>query len=79
MVSVVPIQLRPPEAAARWNVSEAWLEKKRHKGGGPAFVKPSSRVVLYNTAEGDQWFAEHRRQNTSGERRKPQGAPNAAA
>jgi hypothetical protein len=52
-------------AARHLGVSEAFLERKRCTGGGPAYVKLGARVT-YRRADLDAWIAVNRRYNTSG-------------
>lgn len=52
------------EAAAYLGMSKAYLAKLRSNGGGPRFIKVSSRVH-YRRDDIDQWLAAHVYQNTS--------------
>lgn len=39
------MHLTPRQLAARWQVSEKTLERWRHEGNGPAFLKVVGRVL----------------------------------
>ena len=41
------------------------LQNWRHRGGGPDFVKVSSRSVRYRRADLDKWIADRTVSNTS--------------
>lgn len=56
--------LKTPDAAKRLGVSEAFLEKHRCSGTGPAFVK-LGRAVAYREVDLDQWVAARVRTSTS--------------
>jgi hypothetical protein len=53
-------------AARHLGVSEAFLERKRCTGGGPAFVKLGARVT-YRREDLDAWIAANRRYSTNGD------------
>jgi excisionase family DNA binding protein len=53
-----------PEAAAYLGLGKSTLDKLRVTSGGPAFIKIGKRVV-YDLADLDAWFAQHRRTNSS--------------
>lgn len=56
--------VRTPEVARRLGVSESYLEKQRHFGTGPAFVK-IGRAVAYRECDLDEWIASRVRNSTS--------------
>ena len=57
--------LRTDQAASYCGCSASHLEKLRVSGGGPAYLKPSPRFVVYDTADLDAWLQAGRRQSTS--------------
>lgn len=57
-------RLRPEEAARYIGVSVSTLAKFRMSGEGPAYIKVGQRVVLYDTAEIEDWLASRRRTST---------------
>ena len=52
------------EAAIYTGLASSTLNKLRHFGGGPAFLKLGRRV-LYDLADLDVWLAAHRRHSTA--------------
>jgi excisionase family DNA binding protein len=54
----------PPEAAEHLRGKERTLERWRHTGGGPPFVKVG-RAVRYRLSDLEAWLAQQRRQDTS--------------
>ncbi len=58
------VLLRTPDAARRLGVSTSYLQKQRHFGTGPAYVK-LGRAVAYREADLDSWVAERVQQSTS--------------
>jgi hypothetical protein len=52
------------QAAQVFGLSESYLAKMRHLGGGPLYVKAGSRV-LYNEKVFEDWLLLHLRKNTS--------------
>lgn len=56
--------LRTTDAAKRLGVSTSYLEKQRHFGTGPAYVK-LGRAVAYRESDLEAWVAANIRQNTS--------------
>ena len=65
-------RLRTPAAAEYIGSTESTLEKKRLTGEGPIYSK-IGRIVVYGTADLDDYLARHRRTSTS-ESGKPKGA-----
>jgi len=56
--------LRTSDAAKRLGVSASYLEKRRHLGDGPEYVK-LGRVVAYREDDLASWVQAHLRRNTS--------------
>jgi len=56
--------LTTKEAAARVQLSESALEKKRVNGTGPVFVK-LGKAVRYEATALDEWIAAGRRKSTA--------------
>jgi predicted DNA-binding transcriptional regulator AlpA len=52
------------EAADYLGLGKSTLDKLRVSGGGPAFIKIGKRVV-YDPADLDAWFSQHKRSSTS--------------
>jgi excisionase family DNA binding protein len=48
------------EAADYLRVSKGTLDKFRHFGGGPAFIRVTTRTIRYERAALDAWMAERR-------------------
>ena len=57
--------LTPRESAAHLNVSKSYLDKLRVYGGGPEFLRPSPRKILYRRSVLDRWVHERRFSSTS--------------
>ncbi len=57
--------LTPGEAAAYLRVSKSYLDKLRVYGGGPKFVRPGKRKILYRKSDLDAWAAERTFTSTS--------------
>ena len=55
--------LTTPEAAEYLNLSTQFLERARHLGGGPCYVK-MSRMVRYKRSDLDAFMQERIRTNT---------------
>lgn len=53
----------PTEAAEFLRTKERTLERWRHDGGGPAFIKIGRRVV-YRLEDLDSWVARQRRRQS---------------
>lgn len=53
------------EAASILCYSVRALQNWRHRGGGPDFVKVSSRSIRYRRADLDKWIAARTVSNTS--------------
>ncbi len=60
--------LTQQEAAERLGMSKRWMEVRRYQGGGPPFVRVSSRCVRYRPEDLEQWAAERVRISTSDRR-----------
>jgi hypothetical protein len=57
--------LTTTQAAQFLNVSHSFLEKLRIVGGGPKFLRLSSRKILYQKGELKQWMERKSRLSTS--------------
>jgi len=57
--------LTPKEAAAYLRVSKSYLDKLRVYGGGPKFVRPGKRKIIYRKPHLDVWVAERTFTSTS--------------
>ena len=57
--------LTQKEAAERLGLSPRFLEVRRYQGGGPAFVRVSSRCVRYRPRDLEAWTAARVRTSTS--------------
>ena len=57
--------LTQAEAAERLGLSPRWMEVRRYQGGGPPFVRVSSRCVRYRPQDLEAWAAERVRTSTS--------------
>jgi excisionase family DNA binding protein len=57
--------LTPPEAATYLRVSKSYLDKLRVYGGGPKFLRPGKRKILYRKSELDVWAADRTFTSTS--------------
>ena len=57
--------LTPREAAAYLRVSKSYLDKLRVYGGGPKFLRPGKRKILYRKSDLDVWAAERTFTTTS--------------
>lgn len=66
VVSLIPSSalLTPQEAAEYLRTKDRTLERWRHTGGGPPFVKIGRRVC-YKLTDLDTWLAHQRREHTS--------------
>lgn len=53
------------QAAAYVGLAPNTLEKLRHYGGGPRFVRYGRRAIRYLKADVDQWLAARTFENTS--------------
>ncbi len=60
--------LTQAEAAERLGLSPRWMEVRRYRGGGPPFVRVSSRCVRYRPEDIEAWTAERVRTSTSDRR-----------
>ncbi len=59
--------LRQEDAAGFLDVSVRFLENRRYMGGGPPFVRLSSKAVRYRREDLDQWIADRTFTSTSQE------------
>jgi predicted DNA-binding transcriptional regulator AlpA len=57
--------LRPEEVEASYGISSSQLQKLRMQGGGPMFLKPSHRIVLYRPSDIETWLEQFRVASTS--------------
>ena len=57
--------LRPREAAAFLGFTTRALEAWRQRGGGPRFVRVSSRAIRYRRKDLQAWTKERLRRSTS--------------
>jgi excisionase family DNA binding protein len=57
--------LTTPEAASYLRVSKSYLDKLRVYGGGPQFLRPGRRKILYSKFDLDLWLAARRFGSTS--------------
>ena len=57
--------LRTVEAAGFLGLSTSTLAKMRISGQGPRFTKSGSRIVLYDTADLQDWLDSRKRSSTS--------------
>jgi hypothetical protein len=57
--------LTTAEAPVYLRVSKSYLDKSRVYGGGPPFLRPSKRKVLYRKSDLDLWLDRHRFSSTS--------------
>ncbi|HQQ00844.1 MAG TPA: hypothetical protein PLY86_20520 [bacterium] len=53
------------QAAQFLNVSKRFLEQRRHRGGGPKYVRLSCRMVRYRRGDLTTWISEHLRTSTT--------------
>jgi hypothetical protein len=58
-------RMRRRKAADYCGVSEGFLEKAAVTGDGPPYLRLSSRLVVYDVADLDEWLAAHRVQSTA--------------
>ena len=57
--------LRQSEAAQILNVSPRTLEAWRWRGGGPRYLRLTSRCIRYRRSDLETWERDRERQNTS--------------
>ncbi len=57
--------LTQAEAAERLGLTPRFLEARRHRGGGPPFVRVSARCVRYRQKDIEAWIGERIRTSTS--------------
>ncbi len=56
--------LTPAEAAAYLRLSKSLLDKRRVYGGGPPFLRPVPRKILYRKSDLDRWANSHKYSST---------------
>ena len=52
-------------AAAHLGVHRSYLDRRRTKGGGPAFIRLSARKIAYRRSDLDSWIEAQLRTSTS--------------
>ena len=57
--------LRPPEVEAVYGIGINHLQKLRMSGDGPAYCKPTHRMVLYRRSDIEAWLEQCRVTSTS--------------
>lgn len=57
--------LNQKQAASYLNMSARFLEARRHRGGGPPFVRVSARAIRYRPEDLEAWIGERVRTSTS--------------
>ena len=57
--------LRPEEVEAVYGISASQLQKHRMRRDGPAYSKPSHRMVLYRPIDIEAWLDSFRVRSTS--------------
>ncbi|NJL26891.1 MAG: helix-turn-helix domain-containing protein [Thermoanaerobaculia bacterium] len=57
--------MKPHEVARLLGFSARTLEKWRAEGGGPVFIKQSSRAIRYQLSDLAAWIEQNRRTSTS--------------
>jgi len=62
---VEPLLLKEGEAAKFLNISPRTLQGWRVTGGGPTFIKISSRCVRYRWEDLEEWIQERARRSTA--------------
>ena len=62
--AVISPALKQPEAAAVLGVSQRTLEAWRHRGGGPKYIRISSRCIRYRLSDLLDWQQSRERLNT---------------
>ena len=64
-IALTPALITEREAAAYLRMTPRWLQVRRYEGGGPRYVRVSSRCVRYRISDLDAWAAERLRTSTS--------------
>jgi hypothetical protein len=62
------VLLNERRAAATLGVEPRTMQEWRCKGGGPPFIRVSSRCVRYRLSDLEQWVAERRATSTADNR-----------
>jgi hypothetical protein len=57
--------LNEAEAADAIGFTPRFLQERRRTGGGPPYVRVSSRAIRYRPEDIDRWAREHLRTSTS--------------
>ena len=57
--------LTPFEAAEYLSLTPRFLEARRHRGGGPPYVRVSARAIRYFLSDVRKWAEARRRTSTS--------------
>ena len=57
--------LREKPAAKYMDLSVRTLQAWRHRGGGPRFIRISSRCIRYRKSDLDEWLESRRVRSTS--------------
>jgi hypothetical protein len=57
--------LTPSEAATYLRLSKSLLDKRRVCGGGPPFLRPVPRKILYRKSDLDNWANSHKYTSTA--------------
>lgn len=60
--------MRTEELAAYTGLSERFWHDLRWGGGGPPYVKPSKKIVLYRRTDVDAWMASKMRHSSFDDR-----------
>lgn len=66
--------LTSAEAAEYLGLTRATLSQLRFKDAGPAYYKPTERIVFYRKSDLDEWFEASRRE-TNSNKKSPQLEP----
>ena len=64
MIEVLSDRMTTPEAARYTGLSESFLEKRRLRSDGPAYIKAGAKV-LYERSSLDVWLGAQTRRSTS--------------
>lgn len=60
-----PTLLTIEKAAETLGVHRSFLDRRRVAGGGPRYIRLSTRVIRYAAVDLDEWLVSNRRANTS--------------
>ena len=64
-MTTTPSLLRPASAAKLLDLSPRTLERARHEGWGPPYVRVSARAIRYRSEDLAAWIAARLRISTS--------------